>query len=153
MDFVQWCQEDGIRIVTVYAFSTENWSRDAVEIDLLMTMFGKYATTMAEEASKRNVKVKILSTDYKRLPPHVQKSVEALEEATAGCTGLLLNVCLSYGARADIAQACTRVVNTVLAKEATAKATVTTAKSDVNVKKGGVGEGEHRRGGVPGATR
>ena len=116
LDFVQWCIEGGIKLVTVYAFSSENWTRDAVEIELLMTMFGKYAATMAEEASKRNVKVKILSTDFHRLPPHVQRSVEALESATAGCTGLLLNVCLSYGARADIAQACTRAVNAVLSR-------------------------------------
>lgn len=114
LDFVQWCMNDGVEIVSVYAFSTENWSRDAVEINLLMTMFGKYAETMAEEAMKRNVKVKILSTDYNRLPYRVMRSVENLEEATKDCDGLLLNVCLSYGARAEISAACSSIVEDVL---------------------------------------
>ena len=71
LDFVQWCQEDGIHIVTVYAFSTENWSRDAVEIDLLMTMFGKYATTMAEEQANAT-----LSEDFEH----------RLQATTTACT-------------------------------------------------------------------
>jgi undecaprenyl diphosphate synthase len=116
LDFVQWCQQDGVQIVTVYAFSTENWSRDASEVDLLMTMFGKYANTMAEEAEKRNVKVKILSTDYHRLPLRVQKSIEELERATKDCRGLVLNICLSYGTRADITQACSKVVEAIIAR-------------------------------------
>lgn len=114
LDFIQWCMNDGVEIVTVYAFSTENWSRDTAEINLLMTMFGKYAETMAEEAKKRNVKVKILSTDYNRLPYRVMRSVENLEEATKDCDGLLLNVCLSYGARAEISAACSSLVEDVL---------------------------------------
>ena len=101
LDFVQWCMNDGVQIVSVYAFSTENWSRDASEINLLMTLFGKYAETMTVEAKRRNVKVRILSTDYHRLPQRVIRSMEKLEEVTKDCNGLLLNVCLSYGARAD----------------------------------------------------
>ena len=114
LDFVQWCKNDGVELVSVYAFSTENWSRDAVEINLLMTLFGKYAETMAEEAKRRNVKVKILSTDYNRLPQRVIRSVENLEEATKYCDGLLLNVCLSYGARAEITAACSSLVEDIL---------------------------------------
>jgi len=64
VDFVQWCMEDGVEILTVYAFSSENWNRDAIEIDTLMSIFSKYSDTLLKEATEKNVKVKILSTGW-----------------------------------------------------------------------------------------
>ena len=64
VDFVQWCMEDGVEILTVYAFSSENWNRDATEIDTLMSIFSKYSETLLKEATEKNVKVKILSTGW-----------------------------------------------------------------------------------------
>jgi undecaprenyl diphosphate synthase len=62
VDFVQWCIEEGVEILTVYAFSTENWSRDPLEVAALMTIFAKYADSMKVESLSRNVRVRILST-------------------------------------------------------------------------------------------
>lgn len=62
VDFVQWCIEDGVEILTVYAFSTENWSRDPLEVAALMTIFAKYAESMKCESLSKNVKVRVLST-------------------------------------------------------------------------------------------
>lgn len=62
IDFVEWCMKDGVEIVTVYAFSTENWEREAKEVDTLMTIFAKYAETFKVEAVNKNVKVKVLAT-------------------------------------------------------------------------------------------
>ena len=95
VDFVQWCMdvndlherhessieeaEDSsssadkkremhrIEMVTVYAFSTENWSREPAEVNTLMTIFAKYADTFQHEALSRNIKVNVLSTDRSRL--------------------------------------------------------------------------------------
>jgi undecaprenyl diphosphate synthase len=90
---------DDVKILTVYAFSSENWKRDPKEIDALMKIFAKYADSFAKEAVSRNVKVAILSTDFARLPAAVQRSVESLVSATSDCSGFLLNICLSYGGR------------------------------------------------------
>ncbi len=62
VDFVQWCMEDKIKILTVYAFSTENWNRDEHEITTLMMIISKYAESFKQEAMTRNVKVNILAT-------------------------------------------------------------------------------------------
>eukprot|EP01041_Mallomonas_annulata_P000921 gene921-1787_t len=106
VDFVQWCMLDGVEILTVYAFSTENWGRDPIEVSTLMAIFAKYAETFKHEALTRNVRVRVLSTDMDHLPPNVQASVTDLENSTKHCTGFCLNICLSYGARAEIASTC-----------------------------------------------
>ena len=62
VDFVQWCMLDGIEILSVYAFSTENWSREAHEVSTLMSIFAKYAESFKHEAIVRNVRVRVLST-------------------------------------------------------------------------------------------
>lgn len=62
IDVIQWCQDLGIKTLTAYAFSTENWHRDEEEIQLLMSLFIKYAESFQEEAKKRKIRVNILST-------------------------------------------------------------------------------------------
>jgi hypothetical protein len=62
VDFIQWCKEDGVQVLTAYAFSTENWSRDPVEVQTLMAIFAQYAERLRTEALTHNVKVNILST-------------------------------------------------------------------------------------------
>ena len=62
VDFAQWCMSDGVEILTVFAFSTENWNRDPKEISILMNIFAKYAESFRQEALNKNVRVKILST-------------------------------------------------------------------------------------------
>ena len=105
VNVVEWCIEEGLEMLTVYAFSTENWNREETEVETLMTIFVQYATTLLEEALKNNVRVKVLCTDHARLPPKVQASMTELEGKTHACTGFQLNVCLSYGSRAEIALA------------------------------------------------
>ena len=62
VDFSQWCMSDGIKELTVYAFSSENWNRDAHEVDTLMAVFTQYAPKLLKEALARDIKVNILST-------------------------------------------------------------------------------------------
>lgn len=62
MDLVQWCKQDGVQMLTAYAFSTENWSRDPLEVQTLMAIFAKYAESFKTEALSHNVKVNVFST-------------------------------------------------------------------------------------------
>jgi undecaprenyl diphosphate synthase len=64
VDFVQWCQQDGVQCITVYAFSTENWHRETLEVQTLMSIFASYAEKFKVEALARNVKVNVLSTGF-----------------------------------------------------------------------------------------
>eukprot|EP00601_Ochromonadales_sp_CCMP2298_P000064 CAMPEP_0173182272 /NCGR_PEP_ID=MMETSP1141-20130122/7741_1 /TAXON_ID=483371 /ORGANISM="non described non described, Strain CCMP2298" /LENGTH=350 /DNA_ID=CAMNT_0014105339 /DNA_START=187 /DNA_END=1239 /DNA_ORIENTATION=+ len=109
VDFVQWCKEDGVKIVTVYAFSTENWSRDPLEVQTLMAIFAKYAHTFKAEALSHDVRVNVLSTERDRLPTDVLQAVDELQRATSHCHSFTVNICLSYGSRGDIVNACRSV--------------------------------------------
>lgn len=62
IDFVQWCIEDGVSLLTVYAFSTENWNRDPNEVKALMEIFVKYAEKLKTESIARNIRVNIFTT-------------------------------------------------------------------------------------------
>ena len=62
VDLVQWCKQDGVQMLTAYAFSTENWSRDPLEVQTLMAIFAKYAESFKTEALSHNVKVNVFST-------------------------------------------------------------------------------------------
>ena len=86
--------DDGVKMVTVYAFSTENWNRDASEVNTLMIIFAKYAERFKKEALARNVKVNILSTEFEKLSDSVKESVKELQSATEDCTGFVVNICL-----------------------------------------------------------
>ena len=62
VDFVQWCMCDGVQALTVYAFSTENWRRDASEVAALMAVFAQYTGTLRHEAVAKNIRVRVVST-------------------------------------------------------------------------------------------
>lgn len=111
VNFCDWCAKDGVKQLTVYAFSTENWGRDKIEVDTLMSIFSKYAEKMRVEAISRNVCVRIISTDNTRLTGAVKESIDALESSTKHCDGFIINICLSYGSRGEIVNACQSIVN------------------------------------------
>ena len=67
VEFAKWCIAEEISVLTVYAFSTENWNRDASEVASLMTIFAKYCDELRVEALKRNIKILVLATDMSRV--------------------------------------------------------------------------------------
>jgi undecaprenyl diphosphate synthase len=94
----------GVEILTVYAFSEENWRRDAREIGPLMDLVRHFA--QREAASLRGENVRVLAIGHiEGLPPATRAAVETLAHATAGCDGLLLNLALNYGARRELCDA------------------------------------------------
>ncbi|MGX7262749.1 isoprenyl transferase [Enterococcus crotali] len=91
----------GIKVLTLYAFSTENWKRPTDEVSFLMQLPVDFFDTFVPELIKENVKVHVMG--YKEyLPAHTQDAVERAIEQTRNNTGMVLNFALNYGSRAEI---------------------------------------------------
>lgn len=101
----------GIKFITLYAFSTENWSRPQDEIDGLMDLLGKTLDTYTQEAQAKNYRL-LVSGSREKLPSAVLEKIDKAVEATANNTGLTVNLALNYGARQEIVYA----VNMLLAQ-------------------------------------
>ncbi len=108
---IEAAQELGIKFLTLYAFSTENWSRPKEEIDGLMDLLSKTLDTYTGQAQKRNYRL-LVSGAREELPPAVLEKIDKAVQTTAGHTGLTVNLALNYGARQEIVHA----VNTLLAQ-------------------------------------
>ena len=96
--------ELGIKYLTLYAFSTENWNRPKEEVDTLMYLIGWAIEKELPGLLENNVKVNLLG-DLERIPEDARKRIFYAREATAHCTGLQLNMCLSYSSRWEITDA------------------------------------------------
>lgn len=100
---MHWCRARGIRYLTVYAFSTENWKRSADEVSGLMKLLDHYVESKAEELEKNSIRFRTIGR-RSDLPEGLEKKIAALEERTKGGDFTLL-VALSYGGRAEIVDA------------------------------------------------
>ncbi|CAE7583452.1 uppS [Symbiodinium natans] len=105
-EFLLWSAELGVEVLTVFAFSTENWKRDPDEVAAMMRLFLAEVPRLGDHALRNNVRVRFLVSDAGPLPADVRSTIAELEELSSSCTGLQLNVCLSYGGRGDVAHAC-----------------------------------------------
>ena len=94
----------GVEVLTLFAFSQENWQRPADEIDALMNLLEEYIAREANDLVERGVCVRVLG-ERDRLSDGARDAVARLEECTAGGTSLALNLCISYGSRAELARA------------------------------------------------
>ncbi len=99
----------GIGILTLFAFSTENWQRPVREVNYLMSLPEKYFQTELPELMRNNVRVRLIG-DSKRLPRKVQKAVNDGAEKTKNNTGMVLNFALNYGSRAEILMAVNKMI-------------------------------------------
>lgn len=103
------CREIGVKYLTLYAFSDENWERPAEEVGALMGLLVQFLKLKKEKLLKNNIRFRIIG-DRDRLPKEVQNAVKDVEDATASQDKLNLIVALSYGARREICRAFERVV-------------------------------------------
>lgn len=113
MEFSKWALVEGIETLTVFAFSTENWKRGAEEVAQLMELFVEYCEEMRVEAKKRNIRVRILSSDEEKIPMAVRRAYTTLVRETSKNTGMAVNICMSYGSRSEICQVLRGVINEV----------------------------------------
>lgn len=102
--------DEGIKILTMYAFSTENWKRSKDEVDGLMNIAVEFFHKEIAELNENNVKINVIG-NLNRLSSKVKESaLNAMEETTEN-TGLILNIALNYGGRDDILQAVKAIIN------------------------------------------
>lgn len=100
--------ELGVKALTLYAFSTENWKRPKLEVDFLMKLPEEFLGTYLPELVEENVRVR-MTGDREGLPPHTIRAVEKAIRDTENNDGLILNFALNYGGRAEIVRAAKRI--------------------------------------------
>lgn len=101
---IESCIDIGIKYLTVYAFSTENWKRDAKEVSDLMNLLREYLVKLEEDNQDRNARICVIG-DITRLDNDLQEKINSIQEKTKNNTGLTINVALNYGGRDEILNA------------------------------------------------
>ena len=101
---VRYANKIGVKYITVYAFSTENWKRTAEEVSALMALFQSYLDDYSKRADSENIKVKIVGS-REGLSTKMKDSIEKCMERTKNNTGIVFNIALNYGGREEILQA------------------------------------------------
>lgn len=98
------CSRKGIKYLTLYAFSSENWLRPQSEVRLLMKLLQKYLRRETENLIKENIKFDVIG-DLSKLPADIVSTIQYSKSKTEDCTGLKLTFALSYGSRWEITEA------------------------------------------------
>lgn len=106
----EWCRKKGVKILTIFAFSTENWNRVKREVNYLMRIFalslnGKYI----KELQEKNIKLQVIG-QKERLPKFLQTKIKKAEELTKNGKEGILNLAISYGGRPEIVQAIKNII-------------------------------------------
>lgn len=94
----------GVKYLTVYAFSTENWARPLEEVRVIMDLFLEYLISSVEKCAKNNVKTRIIG-DRRKFRPDIIEAMNRLEESTKDNTGITFQVAMNYGSRDEITRA------------------------------------------------
>ncbi|TDO96389.1 isoprenyl transferase [Marinomonas balearica] len=103
----------GVKVVTLFAFSSENWKRPKLEVDGLMNLFMRSLRKEVKRLNEYNIQLRVVG-DMQGFSEKLQREIEEAERATLGNKGMVLVVAANYGGRWDIAQATKRVVQDVL---------------------------------------
>ena len=103
------CIEIGIKYLTIYAFSSENWSRPKDEVSYLMNLLDEYLENQTESLMKKNVRI-LISGDLTRLSQKTKNRIAVIENETKNNKALTLNVAFSYGGRQEIVDAVKKII-------------------------------------------
>jgi len=106
----------GIDVLTLYAFSVENWKRPRTEINTLMTLLKRYLRLEIGTLHKNNIRFRVIGRE-EELAPDVRHELEIGERQTAANSGMLFNIALNYGGRAEIVQAARRAIESGIRAE------------------------------------
>lgn len=113
-EVLDWCRELGIPIITLYAFSNENWSRNPEEVEGLMKLIAKKFDQVVTDPRVHRYKMRVKAIGrIEKLPENVQRSIRRAEEVTKDYDGFLLNVAVGYGGRAEIVDAVQKICREV----------------------------------------
>ena len=117
------CASDlGVRYLTVYAFSTENWKRSGEEVTGIFQLLVKFVKLDLDELNEKNVRVRAFG-DWSAIPEAARRSMEQTLNTTAQNTGMQFNIALNYGSRLEIVRAVNRIAEKVRAGEITGEIT------------------------------
>jgi len=94
----------GVEVLTLFAFSTENWKRPEAERSVLWGLLERYLRKECSELLRQNVRLKMIG-DASRLPESSRKALESAEKTLSSCNGMVLNLAISYGSRSEIVEA------------------------------------------------
>lgn len=103
----------GLKYMTLYTFSSENWLRPPTEVSFLMKLLDRYLKKETENLFKKNIKFTVIG-EIEKLPSHIQQSIEYAKERTQYCTGLEVCFAISYGSRQEITQAVKKIAQQVM---------------------------------------
>ena len=106
------CEKFGIKHLTVFAFSTENWKRSKDEVNYLMDLFLSYAKSFRKRLNEKNYRVR-MAGDKSALSEELQQEITYIEEATKNNDGLTINLAINYGGRAEIINATKNIAEKV----------------------------------------
>ena len=109
LDFSEWCKNRGVKVLTAFGFSTENWNRTKEEVDYLMKLLESCLIDNLDKYNKNGVKVRVIG-QRERLPDSLQEAIKKTEEATKSNSNLFLNLAISYGGKWDILNAVKKIV-------------------------------------------
>lgn len=109
---VEDCVRLGVECLIVYAFSTENWKRSAIEVGALMKLLRFYMVKLIDVANRNNVKA-VMIGDESRFEPDIRKGIRKLTEATKNNTGMVFAFAINYGGRDEIKRAVENIVDDV----------------------------------------
>jgi undecaprenyl diphosphate synthase len=99
----------GIKVLTLYAFSVENWKRPATEVSTLMTLLKRYLRSELNTLLRNDIRFRVVGR-MEDLAPDIQRELKDAEARTAGSRGMIFNIALNYGGRAEIVEAVRRVI-------------------------------------------
>lgn len=98
---IEFAEEFGLKVLTFFAFSTENWKRDKEEVEGIFDIVRSYANTDFEELEKRNIRLETMG-DISKIPSDLFQKLLEVKEKTKHNTGLILNLAINYGARDEL---------------------------------------------------
>jgi undecaprenyl diphosphate synthase len=108
-DIVESSARLGIGVLTLYAFSVENWKRPITEVSTLMSLLKRYLRLELNTLMRNNIRFRVIGRD-EELAPDVRRELKMAEEQTAANAGMLFNIALNYGGRAEIVEAARRAI-------------------------------------------
>ena len=109
-ELTKWSKERGVKILTLFVFSTENWKRTKTEVDYLMRLLRQaFNKKNIQSIHKEGIKIRAIG-QRERLPKSLQKTIKEIEELTKNNKGMVLNFALSYGGRAEIVEVIKKII-------------------------------------------
>ena len=109
LDFSEWCKSKGVKVLTAFGFSTENWNRSKEEVDYLMKLLENCLLENLDKYNREGTQVRVIGQRDK-LPESLKAAIKTTEEATKNNSTLYLNLAISYGGKWDILNAVKKIV-------------------------------------------